>query len=168
MSVSTPQGSGEFPDPGPRTPDPGLTTPWYSEGLRFDCQRCGKCCTGEPGLTWVTPDEAQALARRLGIDERTFRARYTLNVFKDGVVRTTLKDRPAGKLGHACVFFQKGVGCTVYEDRPRQCGTWPFWRRVIDSPESWAREAEECPGINQGPVVSAAEIAATAADDGLP
>ncbi len=148
---------------GHQTPD----APWYAEGLQFECQRCGKCCTGEPGLTWVTPDEVTALARQLGCDERTFRSRYTLDVYKNGIVRTTLKDKPAGKLGHACVFFQKGVGCTVYENRPRQCGTWPFWRRVIATPESWAQEAAECPGINRGPLIPAEEIAAIAADDGL-
>ena len=27
--------------------------PWYRDGLRFACTRCGACCTGAPGYVWV-------------------------------------------------------------------------------------------------------------------
>ena len=27
---------------------------WYRDGLRFECTRCGACCTGAPGYVWVT------------------------------------------------------------------------------------------------------------------
>jgi hypothetical protein len=140
---------------------------WYAEGLRFSCTRCGHCCTGEPGLIWVTDAEVAALAARLGLDEAAFRARYTQRVWSNGEQRTTLRDRLAGKLGHACIFFQKGTGCTVYEQRPRQCRTWPFWRRILASPEAWAEEALACPGMNRGELHSAAEMDEVAADDGL-
>jgi len=26
------------------------TLPRFKDGLRFECQRCGKCCRGEPGV----------------------------------------------------------------------------------------------------------------------
>ena len=29
------------------------TIPWFKEGLKFECQRCGRCCRGEPGVIWV-------------------------------------------------------------------------------------------------------------------
>ena len=65
------------------------------------------------------------------------------------------------------MFFKRGTGCTVYEDRPRQCRTWPFWQRVIDEPQEWADAGRGCPGIDHGALHSAAEITAIAADDGL-
>lgn len=39
----------------------------------------------------------------------------------------------------------------MYEARPTQCRTYPFWSNIVDSKESWNREARECPGIGIGP-----------------
>ena len=67
------------------------------------------------------------------------------------------------KRGGDCVFYdRKAKGCGVYEDRPRQCRTWPFWRLVIDSEARWREEARECPGTNQGPLHSQDELDAAA------
>ena len=30
-----------------------MAEPWYRDGLRFECTRCGHCCTGAPGYVWV-------------------------------------------------------------------------------------------------------------------
>jgi Fe-S-cluster containining protein len=30
---------------------------WFKDGLRFECQRCGRCCRGEPGVVWVNKQE---------------------------------------------------------------------------------------------------------------
>ena len=78
--------------------------------------------------------------------------------------RATLIDKP----NHDCVFFQRGVGCTVYEDRPQQCRTWPFWRSVVADKEDWDDAARTCPGMDRGRHHAADEISASAADDGLP
>lgn len=139
--------------------------PWYRDGLRFACQRSGVCCTGEPGLVWLSEDEAGRLAARLDLDPAGFRRRYTLTAWKDGTARLVLRDRP-GPRGHECMLWD-GQGCSLYQDRPRQCRTWPFWRRLVASPGAWAEAARECPGIGRGPLHSAADIAASAADDGL-
>ena len=57
-------------------------------------------------------------------------------------------------------------GCRVYEDRPRQCRTWPFWRGVVHSRERWDEEAADCPGMNGGRRFEAAEIEASLRADG--
>jgi Fe-S-cluster containining protein len=137
--------------------------PWFAAGLRFTCTQCGNCCTGAAGFTWVSEAECDALGERLGLDAETVRARYTRLVWRGGEQRRTLIEKRGGD----CVFFQRGVGCTVYEDRPKQCRTWPFWGRIVASPQDWADSARECPGMNRGQVHSAAHISATAADDGL-
>lgn len=135
--------------------------PWYGAGLNFACTQCGNCCTGAPGYVWVSEIEISALALRIGLEEREFRRRYTRRVPRRGV---SLVEKP----NHDCVFFERGRGCTVYSDRPRQCRTWPFWRGVLRDAESWQGAASGCPGMNRGPLHDAVEIAATAADDGLP
>ena len=140
------------------------TQPWYANGLTFSCTGCGNCCTGSAGFTWVSEDEIDALAARLGMDRESFSARYTRVVWRGGEQRVSLSEKRGGD----CVFWQKGEGCTVYEQRPRQCRTWPFWRRIVDSPEDWAEAGRECPGINHGALHPLKEIAETIADDGLP
>ncbi len=138
--------------------------PWYGEGLRFACTQCGHCCTGEPGFIYLSEAEADALAERLGMDPAAFRRRYTATVHSEHGRHLSLRERADG----ACVFWRAGAGCTVYDQRPTQCRTWPFWRRVVKSPAAWAREAASCPGMDQGPLHPAAAIRATAARDGLP
>jgi len=138
--------------------------PWYSDGLKFTCTQCGNCCTGAPGFVWVSAGEIAALARRLGIDQASFRARYTRVIAGSGI---SLKEIPEVETGNSCVFFKRGAGCTVYADRPRQCRTWPFWRSLVASPAAWKSHARGCPGMDHGSLHPATHIAATAARDGL-
>ncbi len=72
------------------------------------------------------------------------------------------------KRNHDCVFWAEGVGCTVYEQRPRQCRTWPFWRISLEDRSTWDEQARGCPGMNRGALHGATGIAASAANDGLP
>jgi Fe-S-cluster containining protein len=137
--------------------------PWYQAGLKFTCTQCGNCCTGAAGFTWVSESEIAILAQRLGLDQAAFRGRYTQTVWRQGEQRVTLIEKRGGD----CVFFQRGSGCSVYSDRPRQCRTWPFWKRVVSSRDHWDEEAAGCPGMDHGTLHAAADIAASAADDGL-
>ncbi len=136
---------------------------WYATGLKFTCTQCGNCCTGAAGFTWVTEDEADALAQRLGLDGEAFRTRYTRLVWRGGEQKRTLIEKPGGD----CVFFRRGTGCTVYEQRPKQCRTWPFWGRIVASREAWDDSARECPGMNRGHLHPPEHITKIAADDGL-
>lgn len=125
--------------------------PWYREGLRFECTRCGHCCTGFPGTVAVNDEEIAALAARVELDEPTFRERYT-RVISDGTI--SLRERP----NYDCVFWSREHGCLVYEVRPTQCRTWPFWDSNVESPRSWSRSAEHCPGMNHGRLYTIDEI----------
>ena len=136
--------------------------PWFKDGLRFECTQCGRCCGGAPGYVWVTDDEIGALARRLGLAEAEFRRRYTRWVEGYGTSLTETRD-------YDCTFFDReSERCTVYEDRPRQCRTYPFWDKVLASPTTWELEAESCPGMNYGPAWGLTQIRSLAGDDGLP
>jgi Fe-S-cluster containining protein len=133
--------------------------PWYEEGLRFECTRCGHCCGGGPGMVRVTDEEIAVLAKRLRMTETEFRERHT-RPFRANI--TILQEKP----NFDCVFYDRERGCTVYEDRPKQCRAWPFWQLVVHSPRTWAEAATDCPGINRGPLHSAESIARVSADDG--
>ena len=131
---------------------PETPAPWWSEGLRFQCQPdCGNCCTGEPGFVWVSSGEASALADFLGLDEATFAERHLRRVGS----RTSLKEDDLGD----CTFFDsKRRTCGVYPVRPKQCATWPFWKENLKR-ERWDGPVRDtCPGIGSGPLYSAQEI----------
>lgn len=133
--------------------------PWYRKGLQFECTQCGKCCGGGPGTIRVSDDEIAALAERLDLSDTDFRTRYTYRLRNDDISL-------AEKANYDCVFFDRERGCTVYDDRPKQCRTWPFWSSVVFSRETWDDEAAECPGMNSGPLRDASEILQIARDDG--
>ena len=127
-----------------------MSEPWYDDGLRFTCTRCGHCCTGEPGFVWVNDDEVAAIAAARGEMVEEVIALHTR--LANG--RRTLREKVNGD----CVFFERGAGCTIYEVRPRQCRTWPFWESNLASPEDWERTCAICPGSGQGDLVSVEEI----------
>ena len=56
------------------------------------------------------------------------------------------------------IFYQDGVGCTIYAVRPRQCRTWPFWESNVRTPEDWQRTCRVCPGSGKGDLIPAEEI----------
>jgi len=119
---------------------------WYAEGLRFACQPdCGKCCTrhGEYDYVYLEGDDVQRLAAHLGLTVREFRDRWTKR--DDG--HTILKME-----GPACPFLD-GTRCTVYEARPHQCDTFPFWPENLKTPQGWEELGAFCPGVGKGDFV---------------
>ncbi|HYC00132.1 MAG TPA: YkgJ family cysteine cluster protein [Candidatus Limnocylindrales bacterium] len=123
---------------------------WYGQGLAFECTSCGRCCTGSHGYVWVTVEEARVLAKRLSLSLDDFGRRYLRRIGN----RYALVDGRGGD----CVFLA-GKVCAVYEDRPMQCRTFPWWPANVASAESWRAAAECCEGIRpEAPVVSAESI----------
>ncbi len=122
-------------------------SPWWNDGLRFECTQCGLCCRGS-GRVEVSDVEIERLAERQGLTPDQFRQAYTR---KGRRGRIDLRDKADGD----CVFFEERRGCTVYEDRPVQCRTYPFWRSVLHDAESWRVEGGHCEGIGRGERVPA-------------
>lgn len=56
-----------------------------------------------------------------------------------------------------CIFYVPEKGCAVYEARPMQCRTYPYWGKIMLSRENWEREAQQCPGINADETLVTAE-----------
>ncbi|WP_300669435.1 YkgJ family cysteine cluster protein [Desulfoluna sp.] len=119
-----------------------LTQPGYP--FSFDpsaCDTCkGRCCNGESGNIWITRGEIEILAETLGVDVPTLADNYLKKVG----YRTSIAERyEAGN--YACLLYddQKG-GCSVYEARPAQCRSFPFWDYFKERPDE---AAKECPGV---------------------
>jgi Fe-S-cluster containining protein len=124
--------------------------PWYQDGLRFQCTRCGNCCTGPPGYVWVNDEEIAAIAAHRGETVAEVIETFVRQVGS----RRSLWEKDNGD----CIFYDKTAGCTVYPVRPRQCRTWPFWESNVATPEAWQRTGQTCPGAGQGELISVEEI----------
>jgi Fe-S-cluster containining protein len=120
-------------------------SPWWRDGLYFSCTKCGLCCGGAPGTVRFGASERSAIAHALGLSETEFDLHYTWR--KYGVL--SLREKP----NYDCVFLKTEHGrakCGIYEARPAQCSTFPFWPDVIESRRSWDDFALSCPGMNNG------------------
>ncbi len=128
--------------------------PWYKDGLKFQCTGCGDCCTGGPGYVWVNKEDIANLAARTGMEPDEFEAEYVRDVGK----RKSLKEKADQNFD--CVFLDANRKCTVYEARPRQCRTWPFWDSNVRTPEDWQTTCQACPGSGKGRLYQLGEIEA--------
>jgi len=105
------------------------------------CEECdGHCCRGESGYIWVTPEEIKNIAEFLNIEEKIFINDY-LNKIK---YKMSIKEVMIGG-EYECVFFDnKTKKCQIYEVRPKQCRTFPFWDYFKDRV---SEVKKECIGI---------------------
>lgn len=128
---------------------------FYEQGLRFECQGSGKCCTsrGEFGFVYLTKEDRERFAKHLNLSLAEFKKKYC--------------DRTQGiwhlkedKALPDCMFL-KNKRCSVYEARPNQCRTWPFWPEVMNA-KAWKTEVESfCPGVGKGKLWNKDEINAS-------
>jgi Fe-S-cluster containining protein len=126
---------------------------WYGAGLHFECTSCGRCCTGGDGFVWLEDRDILAIAAHLGVTIDDFGRRYVRRV---GGRYALLEASGDG----ACVFLVADR-CSIYEARPVQCRRFPFWDRLLASPERWREAAEECEGIRpDAPLVDREQIEA--------
>lgn len=126
---------------------------FYDKGLRFECQRCMYCCSAEPGYVYLTEKDIKAASSYLKISEEEFIERYCRLVDFGTYSLVSLQERP----DYDCIFLTPH-GCSIYEARPSQCRTYPFWENVLASEETWENEGKSCPGIGKGTVISKREI----------
>lgn len=116
---------------------------WESEGLRFECQACGRCCGVEPGTVSVSIKERKQIADFLGVSEIYLRQNYMRRMYGE----TSLKE----KENYDCIFLEmNSKKCKVYRVRPLQCRLFPFWPSVLTNKKAWDFYAERCPGMNRG------------------
>ena len=124
---------------------------WWKKGIQFECQGSGKCCVSRDdyGYVYMTKQDRIRMAKSLGLTTTQFTKQYCEK--EDGIYH--LID---GNDGY-CQFL-KNNQCSVYEGRPTQCRTWPFWPEVMN-PKTWNKEVKSfCPGVGKGRVWNEEEI----------
>ena len=113
--------------------------------FKFDADKCatceGNCCIGESGYIWITVDEIEKLSKYLN--------RSVDKLFKDYLIkygyRFSIKEKKLSENNYACIFFDTNIQrCTIYDVRPNQCKTFPFWEHFKTNIKE---VKEECPAI---------------------
>ncbi len=123
---------------------------FYKDGIRFECQGEGKCCVsrGDYGYVYLSFNDRRRLAAYFKMSTTEFTAKYTEE--EDGMRQLRYEDED-------CPFLENNR-CVVYEARPWQCRTWPFWPENMNS-RVWEREVlSYCPGVGKGRLYTAEEI----------
>ncbi len=108
------------------------------------CASCnGQCCRGAQGYVWLTQDniEAIATAKNITVNElaqsaiRRVGTRYSLQeCYQDDE--------------YLCCFLDAESGqCQIYNERPEQCRSYPFWPAYAEDSENLIKLVEYCPGV---------------------
>jgi Fe-S-cluster containining protein len=118
------------------------------DGLRFECvPGCTNCCRVQ-GWVYITEDDLQRAAAFLALSPADFEAQY--------VVRTKNTLRLRKPKGEQCHFLQEG-GCGIHPAKPVQCRLFPFWPELVENRDNWNEAAQNCPGMNRGPLIQIGE-----------
>ncbi len=128
---------------------------WWHDGVRFACQGSGRCCVsrGAYGYVYLTLADRRRLAALLGMPTRQFTRLHCGKT--DGYFH--LKET-----GPDCRFL-RNHRCSVYEARPTQCRTWPFWPENMPA-RAWTAIASFCPGVGKGSTVPQEKVEAILAE----
>jgi Fe-S-cluster containining protein len=129
---------------------------FFDEGIRFECTRCGACCTGAAGQVLVSELEVEAMAATMGQEIPAFREAF-LRKLPDGV---SLREKTNGD----CVFYSAG-SCTMHRVKPGQCRSYPFWVKNLRNESAWEQTRRSCEGIGRGRLHTKNEILELLAED---
>jgi Fe-S-cluster containining protein len=118
---------------------------FYEGGLRFSCKRCSLCCTRDSGYVFLTGHDVELLVSELQMKREEFLQVYCRWVRLDsGAKLLSLRE----KSNNDCYFWKDG--CTMYNARPLQCRSYPFWKNFLADKDVWDAAVAECPGANSG------------------
>ena len=120
----------------------------YKKGIRFECQGSGNCCVsrGSYGFVYLSDIDLNRFSKYFKISIKKFKEKYCQ--ITDGFIHLSEKYELKGN----CIFL-KGKKCSVYNSRPTQCRTWPFWNENMNA-KIWNEDiAINCPGIGKGKLI---------------
>ncbi len=103
--------------------------------IKFECTQCGKCCHG-PANAGPRLSDIDATRLMRGIGPTAYR--LGVKNHGDGVPQIRMRD------GH-CTFLD-GKKCSVYDVRPDQCRSFPFWPGLWNEPGKY--KLANCEGLS--------------------
>ena len=105
------------------------------------CKTCsGNCCRGFGGYVWVSLEELEKMAGTRKMNAASFSKQYVRQVHG----RFALQERVINGEHFCCFFDLIDCQCTIYQSRPKQCRTFPFWNQFKKDPH---RLLLECHGV---------------------
>lgn len=122
---------------------------FYAQGLRFECTHCGNCCRLPGGKVDLSQMEISEMSRALQMGVESFKQQFCYpdsNGYR-------LKEQEDG----ACIFLKDNL-CIIYEARPLQCRTFPFWTENLKSHYRWKQLRSICNGLDKGKLYPLNEI----------
>ena len=130
---------------------------FWRDGLKFGCTACGRCCQND-GEVWLDTDEFAELVLHLKKPAKQVLSEYC-DLAMNGWVKVKNQPRLVGDnengLDDRCIFLgEDGKQCSIYEARPVQCRTYPFWPRLIGNQLEWEKESvvpDSAPGRHWSP-----------------
>ena len=106
----------------------------------FACQQSGNCCKAS-GYVYVTNDNINHMAKTLNISVDLFLKQFVINIDGWKVI--------ASPTFRTNCFLSSDQTCTVYDDRPTACKTYPNWPTIWESDETVIQESNQCPGLKK-------------------
>ena len=108
------------------------------------CEACGgNCCIGESGYIWINKAEIEKLASILNLSVKEVAIQYLRKVG----YKYSIQEKKITQNNYACAFFDlEKRCCSVYEARPIQCRTFPFWDYFKNNEQE---VYHECPAITK-------------------
>ena len=128
--------------------------------VKFSCNNCSLCCRFKGGVVLLSKEDLCRLAKWAELTEEQFIKVYCQWLKNaDGKEYLCLKTLQTPKETDDCIFWDSSIpGCQCYNARPVQCSTYPFWTKILADKNSWNKEKQHCPGINEGEVHPKEEI----------
>jgi len=90
----------------------------------------------------MSPDEVQQASAVLDMDPRDFVKAYASHTLQDRDGKEWIRLHEVNNDeddSFACVFLENNQ-CSIYNARPVQCRTYPFWPSILVDEESWNDE----------------------------
>ncbi|MFX1496250.1 MAG: YkgJ family cysteine cluster protein [Promethearchaeota archaeon] len=145
-----------------------------SEELRFECTRCGNCCTDQNTIVNTTYFDILRIKNGLNLtlDELIYvlgfylyRGKISERIRKKLVISPIIIEKGLAFVGlfkkesGDCYFYNRNAKeCTIYNLRPQFCKTFPFsFKRIDKETNDSSKEIkifiskkgiEYCPGLN--------------------
>lgn len=104
----------------------------------FKCKKCGNCCKAT-GFVHISKSETKKIADYLNMDYYEFKKKFTEWILFGGRVLKVKDDA-------SCIFLEKNL-CKIYEVRPTQCKTFPFWESVVNDDSEVNYIKSYCKGL---------------------
>ncbi len=122
---------------------------WMQEDrVKFSCTGCGRCCQND-GEVWFNLEEFTELAMSLNMPAETALELYVEEVKSDWVkMKNKVVATPSNSWipnliqdSDQCIFLGlDGKACSIYDQRPIQCRTYPYWPRLLKDVKEWKKE----------------------------